>query len=352
MRSRAVFLPRACCFSTARSEPGVGDLGDAALEVGELAGGGGEVEPGTLGDARCPGAAMLVGALRPCRTLALWTCAISLDIETLSEALVTSGRPWRGVEFHPALGRPKLREAASAGATPWPVVVLTDHQQAGRGRLGRAWTVPPGASLAVSRCPHRRTRPGGCRCSPGWPWPCARSRSRPGGRSRLGSSGPTTCSSPTTATASSAASSASCQSGGRAVVVGTGINVDQTRERAAGGDGHVTGARGVPGAPRGPPAGLPRPPRAPARRPPPGGAAPRGAGRHTAPRAPPSVCGPGPPPQRCRRAGPAVAVDDEGGLVVRTARASMPLRPVTSSTSDPRCPEGVGPARAGGGDTA
>ncbi len=29
-------------------------------------------------------------------------------------------------------------------------VVLTDHQTGGRGRLGRAWTVPDRASLAVS----------------------------------------------------------------------------------------------------------------------------------------------------------------------------------------------------------
>lgn len=90
----------------------------------------------------------------------------SLDIETVSAALVTSGRPWRGVEFHPALGstNTRLRElltgsppATSAYAVSpadehrghwW--VVLTDHQTGGRGRLGRAWTVPDRASLAVS----------------------------------------------------------------------------------------------------------------------------------------------------------------------------------------------------------
>ncbi|GEO30972.1 biotin--[acetyl-CoA-carboxylase] ligase [Terrabacter aerolatus] len=90
----------------------------------------------------------------------------SLDIETVSAALVTSGRPWRGVEFHPAVGstNTRLRElltgsppATSAYAVspgddvpgPW-WVVLTDHQTGGRGRLGRAWTVPDRASLAVS----------------------------------------------------------------------------------------------------------------------------------------------------------------------------------------------------------
>ena len=101
----------------------------------------------------------------------------SLDIETVSAALVTSGRPWRGVEFHPALGstNTRLRELltgtaeqpdASRSTGPYAAgpyaagrrdddaglwwVVLTDHQTGGRGRLGRAWTVPDRASLAVS----------------------------------------------------------------------------------------------------------------------------------------------------------------------------------------------------------
>jgi BirA family transcriptional regulator, biotin operon repressor / biotin---[acetyl-CoA-carboxylase] ligase len=90
----------------------------------------------------------------------------SLDMETVSAALVTSGRPWRGVEFHPVLGstNTRLRELLTGTAEPtgpyaagrapgepavWWVVV-TDHQTGGRGRLGRAWTVPDRASLAVS----------------------------------------------------------------------------------------------------------------------------------------------------------------------------------------------------------
>lgn len=87
----------------------------------------------------------------------------SLDSDSVSAALVTSGRPWRGVEFHPALGstNTRLRDlltaepgayAAGPGGQPpglwW--VVTTDHQTGGRGRLGRAWTVPDRASLAVS----------------------------------------------------------------------------------------------------------------------------------------------------------------------------------------------------------
>jgi BirA family biotin operon repressor/biotin-[acetyl-CoA-carboxylase] ligase len=42
-----------------------------------------------------------------------------------------------------------LLDAARSGA-PDGLVVVTDHQRAGRGRLGRTWTAPPGASLLVS----------------------------------------------------------------------------------------------------------------------------------------------------------------------------------------------------------
>jgi BirA family biotin operon repressor/biotin-[acetyl-CoA-carboxylase] ligase len=40
-------------------------------------------------------------------------------------------------------------DLARAGAADG-VVVVADHQRAGRGRLGRTWTAPPGASLLVS----------------------------------------------------------------------------------------------------------------------------------------------------------------------------------------------------------
>jgi len=42
-----------------------------------------------------------------------------------------------------------LLDAARSGAADG-VVVVADHQRAGRGRLGRTWTAPPGASLLVS----------------------------------------------------------------------------------------------------------------------------------------------------------------------------------------------------------
>ncbi len=40
-------------------------------------------------------------------------------------------------------------DAAGSGA-PDGLVVVADHQRAGRGRLGRTWSAPPGASLLVS----------------------------------------------------------------------------------------------------------------------------------------------------------------------------------------------------------
>jgi BirA family transcriptional regulator, biotin operon repressor / biotin---[acetyl-CoA-carboxylase] ligase len=70
-----------------------------------------------------------------------------LDSEALHEALVTSGSPWTGVDVHRALGSTNA-EAARLGE-PWRVVV-TDHQRAGRGRLGRSWETPAGTSVTLS----------------------------------------------------------------------------------------------------------------------------------------------------------------------------------------------------------
>jgi BirA family biotin operon repressor/biotin-[acetyl-CoA-carboxylase] ligase len=70
-----------------------------------------------------------------------------LDREALHEALVTPGQPWTGVDVHPELGSTNLEAARLA--EPWRVVV-TDHQQAGRGRLGRAWDTPAHTSVTLS----------------------------------------------------------------------------------------------------------------------------------------------------------------------------------------------------------
>ncbi|MEO6413255.1 MAG: biotin--[acetyl-CoA-carboxylase] ligase, partial [Pedococcus sp.] len=56
-------------------------------------------------------------------------------------------QPWTGVDVHPALGSTNLEAARLA--EPWRVVV-TDHQQAGRGRLGRAWDTPANTSVTLS----------------------------------------------------------------------------------------------------------------------------------------------------------------------------------------------------------
>ena len=70
-----------------------------------------------------------------------------LDRDALHEALVTPGSPWTGVDVHPELG--STNAEAARLARPWHVVV-TDHQQAGRGRMGRAWQTPPRTSVTMS----------------------------------------------------------------------------------------------------------------------------------------------------------------------------------------------------------
>lgn len=71
----------------------------------------------------------------------------SLDREVLYAALVTPGSPWRDVEHHATIGSTNARAAWLAA--PWRVVVA-DHQSEGRGRLARTWEAPPGTSVAVS----------------------------------------------------------------------------------------------------------------------------------------------------------------------------------------------------------
>lgn len=70
-----------------------------------------------------------------------------LDRDALHEALLTPGSPWTGVDVHPELG--STNAEAARLATPWHVV-LTDHQQAGRGRMGRSWDTPPRTSVTLS----------------------------------------------------------------------------------------------------------------------------------------------------------------------------------------------------------
>src|SRR3989442_14189547 len=62
--------------------------------------------------------------------------AISIEWEVRRFAELDSTNRW-------------LLDEARAGAAEG-LVVVADHQTAGRGRLGRTWVAPPGSSLLVS----------------------------------------------------------------------------------------------------------------------------------------------------------------------------------------------------------
>jgi BirA family biotin operon repressor/biotin-[acetyl-CoA-carboxylase] ligase len=65
----------------------------------------------------------------------------------LGERSVTPGDPWGPVEVFDRLG--STNDEVRAHPATWRVVVA-EVQDAGRGRLGRAWTTTPGTALAVS----------------------------------------------------------------------------------------------------------------------------------------------------------------------------------------------------------
>lgn len=75
----------------------------------------------------------------------------SFDPDFVDAGLITCGQRWAEIEFHEALGstNDRARALAADPGLPWQVVV-TDHQTGGRGRLGRTWQVPDRASVAVS----------------------------------------------------------------------------------------------------------------------------------------------------------------------------------------------------------
>lgn len=64
---------------------------------------------------------------------------------------VTDGGLWRDVTVVPQTGSTNadLLEAARAGAAEG-LVLVAEEQTAGRGRLGRTWSAPPGAALTFS----------------------------------------------------------------------------------------------------------------------------------------------------------------------------------------------------------
>ncbi|HEU5487118.1 MAG TPA: biotin--[acetyl-CoA-carboxylase] ligase [Microlunatus sp.] len=73
------------------------------------------------------------------------------DTERLRAELADADSLWREVEVVAETGSTNADLAARARAGEAAGVVLaTDHQSAGRGRLGRSWTAPPGRSIAMS----------------------------------------------------------------------------------------------------------------------------------------------------------------------------------------------------------
>jgi BirA family biotin operon repressor/biotin-[acetyl-CoA-carboxylase] ligase len=74
-----------------------------------------------------------------------------LDAAALSVALTADSALWRSVEVVEAIGSTNAELIARAAADePEGLVLVAEHQQAGRGRLDRTWTSPPRAGLTVS----------------------------------------------------------------------------------------------------------------------------------------------------------------------------------------------------------
>ncbi|MGI3781823.1 MAG: biotin--[acetyl-CoA-carboxylase] ligase [Janthinobacterium lividum] len=74
-----------------------------------------------------------------------------IERATLLAELVDAESLWTQIEVVEDTGSTNadLAEAARAGA-PAGSVLVADHQSAGRGRMGRTWTAPPGTSIAMS----------------------------------------------------------------------------------------------------------------------------------------------------------------------------------------------------------
>ena len=74
-----------------------------------------------------------------------------LAASALRQRLVTDGGLWRDVTVVPQTGSTNadLLEQARAGAAEG-LVLVAEEQTAGRGRLGRTWSAPPGAGLIFS----------------------------------------------------------------------------------------------------------------------------------------------------------------------------------------------------------
>ncbi len=75
-----------------------------------------------------------------------------LDVAAVTRALTAPGGPLSSLEVVAATGSTNadLSAAVRSGAAGDRAVLVTEHQQAGRGRLMRAWQTPAGAALTFS----------------------------------------------------------------------------------------------------------------------------------------------------------------------------------------------------------
>ena len=74
-----------------------------------------------------------------------------LDAARLSAAVIRPGGLWRSVEVVAVTGSTNADLLARAAAgEPEGAVLAAEQQNAGRGRLGRAWVSPPRAALTFS----------------------------------------------------------------------------------------------------------------------------------------------------------------------------------------------------------
>jgi BirA family biotin operon repressor/biotin-[acetyl-CoA-carboxylase] ligase len=75
----------------------------------------------------------------------------ALDASVLTAELTPDSALWRAVEVVEEIGSTNAELAARAAADEAEgLVLVAEHQQAGRGRLDRSWTSPPRAGLTVS----------------------------------------------------------------------------------------------------------------------------------------------------------------------------------------------------------
>lgn len=75
-----------------------------------------------------------------------------LDVAALRAALTPPAGPFGRVEVVDSTASTNADLAAAASGTGWPdlSVLTAEHQHAGRGRLGRGWQTPPHAALTTS----------------------------------------------------------------------------------------------------------------------------------------------------------------------------------------------------------